>query len=257
MTYSYSKCQSNNTGLQEMSHSFLSFNLTGIRFQESMSTGNLVLEIIRLLTPATANTSEVFLHTTCDHSYKSPVPDICGIPCLQSENHHPGQAPCVWATQWVFPLIPSALVPDRQTLQFWWEMFHQRSFIPPLLWTCGLELSGGKRWGGENMFSINFCFLVCTTDAHKGPGNILGSSWGWRTHRVISHTPSKYSIIVSERWAPVTDEMAPPKLLSLPPEKVFYDQQHLPCANTLHILAPYHHFSDEECYVAYLRSEKC
>lgn len=95
------------------------------------------------------------------------------------------------------------------------------------------------------------------TDVHKGPGNILGSSWRWRTHRVTSHTPSKYSIIVSERWAPVTDEMAPPKLLSWPPEEVFYDQQHLACASTLRILAPYHHFSVEEWCVAYLRSDKC
>lgn len=117
-------------------------------------------------------------------------------------------------------------ISDPQSLQVWGNL-PSKALHSPLSHHILLGLDFQKR-KEKVLFSRNFCFLLCLynleTRKYKKPGNILGISWEWRTHtnkyfpKLFCCIPNRYSIMVSGMHVPIIDEMASPKLLSLPQE---------------------------------------
>lgn len=91
-----------------------------------------------------------------------------------------------------------------------------KACTPPLpAYTLGLGPSENK--AGSIAFK-EFLFPAVhnlETRTHKGQGNILGISWGWRTQiKLFCRSPNRYSTIINAMCALITNEMVPPRFVT-------------------------------------------
>lgn len=109
-------------------------------------------------------------------------------PCLGPENHCPGQTPHLWATQSEHSHFSQMQWSWPPSLQAWGNVPSKVSYSP------SSSIYSGKK--GKCVFKKRLLPVLhnLETNTHKAPGNTLGISWRWRTHKAIpSHTQLVFS----------------------------------------------------------------